>query len=495
MTFQSLLLILQRQVTEKWGRFLLASGGIMIGIWAITLTSTLSLGLSDTIIKALNSQTFAKEITISKTSTGQTSFFEITDAPVFVPISDDEISGIKQKFPDIVDIAPDGFMNIYIQSSEANLTTKCVDTQNQITKEISQTNIPVTPSTAQIPNAKVLELDQKCIKQGVTSSSFQNFYESNRVNWIGKTSKLDKNEIALCFKCGGVSLNEQLGVAEPNDLLGKEINIELQRSSEFYEAGKASDVTNLNRPKTEISKSEIIKLKVAAVIDDRDASLFGNASIYLDNTYFKQAFKLANPDLDPSKYAALQNTVFINSYSNLDKTIENLRSEKILTFSLAQTIISSVTTAFTVLTVILAGFGFIALIASIFGIINVMTISVLERKKEIGILKALGARDGDIFKIFLFEGLILGFLGWILGTLLAALMGLGISAIFNFVVNNDQELKNSLEVLNISGFSPTFPWWLLLGTFVLAIFFTSLSGIFPAIKASRQNPVEVLRSE
>jgi ABC-type antimicrobial peptide transport system permease subunit len=494
MTFNSLILILRKQVTQKWGRFLLASGGIMIGIWAITLTSTLSLGLSDTIIKALNSQTFAKEITISKTAKAQTSYFEVTEAPVFVPLSDTEIVNLKNKFPDIVDISPEARMNIYIHTSVSNLSTKCVELETQSNKEILQ-NLSVGSNQNPQNFPQLDELSKKCISQNVESKGFQNFYETNRTNWIGKTSQLEKNEIAICFKCGGDSLNEKLGVKEPSELLGKELTMELQRAPEFFEAGKSVDVSNLNRPKTQINKSELIKLKVAAVIDDREGNLFGPLPIYVDYSYFKQAFKLANPDLDANKYAPLQNTVFINSYDNLDKTIKNLVNEKLLTFSLAQTIISSITTAFLVLTFVLAAFGFIALIASVFGIINVMTISVLERKKEIGVLKALGARDGDIFKIFLFEGVILGFLGWLLGTMLAFLMGIGISLVFKIVLDNNKELKENLLTLNITGFTPSFPWWLLLGTFVLAIFFTSLSGVFPALRASKQNPVDVLRSE
>jgi putative ABC transport system permease protein len=172
-----------------------------------------------------------------------------------------------------------------------------------------------------------------------------------------------------------------------------------------------------------------------------------------------------------------------------------LRGDGFFTFSLAEVLIGSVQAAFNVLTIVLSGFGFIALVASIFGIVNVMTISVLERRKEIGVLKSLGARDMDIFKIFFLESAVLGFIGWLGGTLLGLFGGFLISTIFKAFINSNSDWKKNLEGLNIDNFSPSFPWWLLLGTLAVALFFTTLSGIFPAIRAGRQNPVEVLRSE
>jgi putative ABC transport system permease protein len=124
-----------------------------------------------------------------------------------------------------------------------------------------------------------------------------------------------------------------------------------------------------------------------------------------------------------------------------------------------------------------------------------MTISVLERQKEIGILKSLGSRNLDIFYLFLTESAILGLIGWFLGTALSLFFGFLISQGFRFFIDNNSEWKSNLEVLNIDSFSPTFPFWLLLGTLALSLIFTILSGVFPAIKAARQNPVEVLRSE
>jgi len=514
MNLKSFLLILQRQFTQKWGRFLLASGGIMIGIWAITLTSSLSLGLSDTIIKAINSQPAAKEFSLSRTESGQNSFFSISEAPKFVPFSLKEFESIKAKYPEIVDISPANILNIYLVNDK-NTEYSCL--KNDPLSNLS--SLPASSLQALSPTAQdsslnsssssqpAISIDQiqkvtqdfsaKCPTLSVVGGVFQNFYESNRTNWLGKTEKPGRGEIVVCFKCGSLELDKKLGANEPKDLLNKEIVVEYQQSPQHYEAGKTVDVLRAERGNNNLTKSVKNTLKIVSVIDDRESSgiFSGGGNYYLDYSYFIEAIKVGNPNIVEDKIGFIQGSVVIDSYQNLDKIILDLQNEKLLPFSLIQGLIASVQTVFTVLTIVLSGFGLIALIASVFGIINVMTISVLERQKEIGILKSLGARDSDIFYIFLLESGLLGVVGWTLGTLLSVGMGTLISTIFKVVVNSNAEWKRNLDTLSIDNFAPSFPWWLLLTTFALAMFFTVISGVFPALKASKQNPVEVLRSE
>ena len=112
---------------------------------------------------------------------------------------------------------------------------------------------------------------------------------------------------------------------------------------------------------------------------------------------------------------------------------------------------------------------------------NTMYTSVLERTQEIGIMKAIGARNSDILKIFLFEsgtlGLIGGLVGIILGYLAASLGGI------------------ILAQLGYSMLQPFFPWWLWAGSLLFAVSVGTLSGILPAFQAAKQNPVDALRYE
>jgi putative ABC transport system permease protein len=129
--------------------------------------------------------------------------------------------------------------------------------------------------------------------------------------------------------------------------------------------------------------------------------------------------------------------------------------------------------------------AFIVLIASLsifvggLGIVNTMTTSVLERRKEIGIMKAIGAKNSDIFIQFFIESGLLGLVGGILGVLFGVTLGfVGTQGINNFI---GAETQPEISILLIV-FS-------LIGSFVIG----SVAGIIPAMKAARENPVEALR--
>ena len=113
------------------------------------------------------------------------------------------------------------------------------------------------------------------------------------------------------------------------------------------------------------------------------------------------------------------------------------------------------------------------------GIINTMTTSVLERKKEIGIMKAIGAQNSDVFFQFFFEAGLLGLMGGIIGVL----AGIGIGFIGTSAINSFLGSTVAPQVeFTLIGLS-------LLGSFLVG----SVSGVLPALKAARQNPVEALR--
>lgn len=124
--------------------------------------------------------------------------------------------------------------------------------------------------------------------------------------------------------------------------------------------------------------------------------------------------------------------------------------------------------------------GFIASIALIVGIIsviNTMLISVMERTRELGVLKAIGFTNWEIKGSILFESGLLGFLGGIVGVIL------GIVGIF--LAANMLKFTES-----ISGMMPL---WLILGVIVGATVLSTLAGLYPAMQASRLNVVEALR--
>ncbi|MEK6894824.1 MAG: ABC transporter permease [Nanoarchaeota archaeon] len=123
----------------------------------------------------------------------------------------------------------------------------------------------------------------------------------------------------------------------------------------------------------------------------------------------------------------------------------------------------------------------ISIIVGSIGIVNTMTTSVLERTKEIGIMKAIGARNSDIFYQFFIESGLLGLVGGTLGILFGILIGyFGTFAINSFLG---------------AATAPEISWVLILFTFIGSFVIGAISGIVPAIRAANQKPVEALRSQ
>jgi len=128
---------------------------------------------------------------------------------------------------------------------------------------------------------------------------------------------------------------------------------------------------------------------------------------------------------------------------------------------------------------------FIAIVASIsiligaIGIINTMTTSVLERRREIGIMKAIGARNENIFFQFFVESSLLGLMGGIAGALFGTILGFIGTMGINAWIGTDVQPAISFSLIFFS----------LVGSFLLG----GLAGISPAMKAARENPVEALR--
>ncbi len=141
---------------------------------------------------------------------------------------------------------------------------------------------------------------------------------------------------------------------------------------------------------------------------------------------------------------------------------------------------------FLILDIVLALIGSIALAVASLGIMNTMVMSILERTREIGIMKAIGGSDGDIRRIFLIEASAIGCFGGIVGVIL----GWGVGRIINTGANLYIQQQGGAP-----GNIFSLPFWLIGGAIGFSIVISLLAGSYPAARAAKLDPIQALRHD
>jgi putative ABC transport system permease protein len=158
----------------------------------------------------------------------------------------------------------------------------------------------------------------------------------------------------------------------------------------------------------------------------------------------------------------------------------------------AQQYVQGINGFFVVLQVVFGGVGAIALLVAAIGIANTMAMAILERTREIGLMKAIGATNRDVLSVFLGEAAGIGFVGGIGGVAVgwAASQVLNVLAVAYFTGQAAQgggPPPPSTAVVT--------PFWLPLGVLIFATFVGLVSGVYPALQAARYEPVKALKYE
>lgn len=136
--------------------------------------------------------------------------------------------------------------------------------------------------------------------------------------------------------------------------------------------------------------------------------------------------------------------------------------------------------------IVLATFGGIALLVSAIGMFNTMTVTLLERTKEIGIMRTIGASPSDIKWLFVAESIVVGFLGGLSGIIMGVTLGISINLMLNFVAG-----QFGGQAVTLFAFPLTFLSFIALFSAIVGY----LTGIFPAKRASALNPLDAIRYE
>jgi len=178
-------------------------------------------------------------------------------------------------------------------------------------------------------------------------------------------------------------------------------------------------------------------------------------------------------------------TVRISSPGKVGEVQEAIKKMGFRTYSILDAT-KSLRRFFTIFDLFLGIFGSLALAVASLAIINTLVMAVLERRREIGIMKALGASDGDVKKLFFAEAAGMGVLGGATGVLLGWLIGRAINLGTNMYLQ-----RHSLPPENLW----SVPWWLVLSAIGFALAVSLLAGLYPAARAAKLDPIQALRYE
>ena len=177
--------------------------------------------------------------------------------------------------------------------------------------------------------------------------------------------------------------------------------------------------------------------------------------------------------------------VRVAEMEDLTPVREKIEAMGVGVFALADEL-EEIKRAFLIMDSMLGAIGTIALIIAALGIINTMLMSILERTREIGVMKAVGGSENEIKFIFFVEAACIGLVGAVFGLMLGWLVTRVANQVMNTMVLPDNQGPIDLFY---------FPVWLILGAVGFSVFVSLAAGLYPAIRAARIDPVRALRHD
>ncbi len=276
-----------------------------------------------------------------------------------------------------------------------------------------------------------------------------------------------------------------LGFADDRAAIGQTVTIHLERTpsvtqDQIQQAVAQNDPAALQA--LTAKKIEDVNFKIVAVVGKSATALTATSNVQISNNAAK-ALSEFSTEGTPSYHQYTIATASVKS--GIDPAV--VKKELVAEGYGVQTAKDLQSLLFTIVDTlqgIVIGFGVLALITSVFGIINTQYISVLERTREIGLMKALGMRGRHVSRLFQFEAAWIGFLGGVIGSVVAIVAGLSL----NPWITSTLSLGDG-NVLLV--FQPIPIIMLIIVLMAIAM----LAGYFPARKAAKLDPIEALRTE
>lgn len=281
-------------------------------------------------------------------------------------------------------------------------------------------------------------------------------------------------------------------VAKP--LLGQELVMRYSERIEHPAGGAQSKIDDEDNSEASYSViSHELKLKIVGVTDLDPESMRGQfrARVFMPLQLAQDLHVLQPGNIRDTTRAASSTPQYstvgvkVRSAKDVPAVEEAIKKMGFNTLSIVDAT-RSMRQFFAILDLFLGIFGSLALAVASIGIVNTLVMAILERRREIGIMKAIGASDIDVKRLFFAEAGVMGVAGGAFGVAL----GWAIGRVINIGTN---------IYLKRQSFPPeeiwATPWWLVGGAIAFAIVVSLLSGLYPAARAARLDPVEALRYE
>lgn len=215
-----------------------------------------------------------------------------------------------------------------------------------------------------------------------------------------------------------------------------------------------------------------LELTVAGVVTDNSSSF-----AYVPQKLFVSKLN------DSTVYTALK--VKVNDQANLAGVKKEVETTGFAATSVADTV-AQISQVFGIIRIVLALFGGFALLVAAIGMFNTMTVALLERTRDIGIMKSIGVSNKDVYSMFLTEAIMIAIMGGVLGVILGYL----VSSLINVVIS---WVAHLVGVDAVTLFAT--PLWFALVVLGFSVLVGTSTGLYPARRAAHINPLDALRYE
>jgi putative ABC transport system permease protein len=457
-----------RNLREALLRNSLTTLGIAVGVASLVAMLSLGVGLQELATKRLsNSGLFDTVIVMSKSglrgfgrpsetprraAAGSDQSGEQDHAPRVSPPLDDSAREALQKLPNVVEVYP----------------------QIRFPTEVRFAGKPYATMVAGIPDS--------ARGNGAFDGINGNFFSGGNADEAILQSEFAKD------------LTEQ-----PSSLIGKDLVLRYaERQSLGTQAVGASGSPQSENSDNGSGGFSVVprekNLRIVGIVDTEPAAGFGGigsgrvliplaVAETLRATQLNDLRDVARGANGKTTYASL--TVRAKSPSQVEKIETAIKDMGFSTFSLLDAT-RNLRLFFTIFDSLMGIFGSLALAVATLGIINTLVMAILERRREIGVLKALGAADRDVKQLFFAEAGVMGLMGGILGVGMGWVIGRAVTFGTNVYLRR-QDLPPA-HVFSV-------PLWLIFGGIVFSVVVSLVAGLYPASRAARLNPVEALRYE